>query len=34
MPAFVKNNDAEIKFYFVVPEDIYDNFKYQNIRNT
>ncbi|KAF0407574.1 rxlr effector candidate protein [Gigaspora margarita] len=31
MPARINDADAKIRFYFIVPDDIYDVFKYQNI---
>ncbi|CAG8819453.1 3474_t:CDS:2, partial [Racocetra persica] len=31
LPAHIKDTDAKIQFYFIVPNDIYDTFKYQYI---
>ncbi|CAG8662313.1 33398_t:CDS:2 [Gigaspora margarita] len=34
IPACIKDTDVKIWFYFIVPDDIYDIFKYQKIDDT
>jgi hypothetical protein len=30
MPIYISDQNAKIQFYFMVPNDIYDKFKYQD----